>query len=299
MLLLSALLGTPTAGLLPDDPAPTGRVLAANVRPVAYMISSESRFTKERTDLLEAIGFSSERVDPVYMTTDCNGGNDTKKSAMWGITHAHMNAMKRIASSGRRGLILESDWDIGDQEVPDLKTAMARALARDEHYVSVGWCRGSRPSSFTCGTAYFMSPEAATNFTKLKATDTIDADVASASNASAPCFPIDALIVGACKDRSSRWKEWGIRLDGRCCWWPGDAVSTNERSFPGHGSRQRGMFQQDRDTYVSTHNSGTTEDEADAEDIPGLSNLGSFNQQATSVSGPGPWYRLQEPGSCM
>jgi hypothetical protein len=80
----------------------------------------------------------------------------------------------------------------------DLRDSMKKAAAQSEHYVSVGWCRQKMdevvaPWKFTCATAYFLSVEAATNLSKLRHTDGVHA----------PCFPVDSLLVGACKDRRS------------------------------------------------------------------------------------------------
>ena len=74
------------------------------------------------------MGFRPERVDPVYLENDCMGGNDPKKKAMWGIMNAHQNAWKQLAQSGRRGLILESDWGIGSQ----VRVTLARILRPTE-----------------------------------------------------------------------------------------------------------------------------------------------------------------------
>ena len=165
-------------------------------RPVAYMISAKSRFTEERQKQLEDLGFRPERIDPVFLEHDCEGGDNGKKKAMWGIMNAHQNAWKQLALSGRRGLVLESDWGIGDQKLSDLRSTMSKAAERNEHYVSVGWCRQAlhevvAPWKFTCATAYFLSVEAATNLSKLRHDDGVHA----------PCFPVDSMLVGACKDR--------------------------------------------------------------------------------------------------
>lgn len=287
-------------------------------RPVAYMIGAEARFTKERRDLLEAIGFRPERVDPVYLDNDCSGGTDnSKQKAMWGITNAHFNAMRRIVQTGQRGLIMESDWGVGDQKVEDLRATMAKAAARDEHYVAVGWCRNmhhetTEPWHFTCATAYFLSVEAATNFTRLRTEDNEHhLDRTPSNGKDAPCFPVDSMLVGACKDRSNRWKEWGIRLEGRCCWWPGSATNRSVLNFPGYGSSQRGMFQQDRDTYESTHSDGGSEfDEEDEEDeLPAargktramraaLRLYASSRRARTREHSTTRWYRLNPPALC-
>ena len=138
--------------------------------------------------------------------------------------NAHQTAWKLLSKSGRRGLVLESDWGTGNQSMVDLRTSMQTAAARDEHYLSVGWCRQMKhevaaPWKFTCATAYFLSAEAATNLSKLRHAD----------GEHAPCFPVDSLLVGACKDRSPRWKTWNINFDGRCCWWPGDATNQSRQ----------------------------------------------------------------------
>ena len=53
---------------------------------------------------------------------------------------------------------------------------MAKAAARTEHYVGVGWCRQMRheynqPWFFTCATAYFLGVEAARNLSRLRHDD--------------------------------------------------------------------------------------------------------------------------------
>lgn len=120
----------PVGVVLVPPPVPTVRYYADD-RPVAYMISATSRYTRERQKELEDMGFRPERVDPVYLENDCTGGNDPKKKAMWGIMNAHQNAWKQLAQSGRRGLILESDWGIGSQ----VRVALARILRPTE----TGW----------------------------------------------------------------------------------------------------------------------------------------------------------------
>jgi len=268
----------------------------ADERPVAYMIAAEARFTKERQDLLEAIGFRPERVDPVYLEHDCEGGDNAKQKAMWGIANAHQNAWKKIVETGRRALVLESDWGIGDQKLSDLRTAMSSAAQRDEHYVAVGWCRqprheGREPWHFTCATAYFLGVEAAVNMTKLKHDD----------GEHAPCFPVDSLIVGACKDRSTRWQQWNVRLDGRCCWWSGDATNSTRREFPGYPPSQRGMFQQDRDSFTSTHSDGGSEFDEESHGRKrsrSRSALSLYAEPAHATELVSQWYRLNPPALC-
>ena len=293
-----------TAPTPPDAPA-----VPANKRPIAYMIAASARYTAERRKQLEDMGFEPQQVDPVYLETDCEGGNNTKKKAMWGIMNAHQNAWKLLSKSGRRGLVLESDWGIGNQSMDDLRRSMQAAAARDEHYLSVGWCRQMKhevaaPWKFTCATAYFLSAEAATNLSKLRHAD----------GEHAPCFPVDSLLVGACKDRSPRWKTWNINFDGRCCWWPGDATNQSVLNFQGYQSSQRGMLQQNRELYKSTHSAGGSEfdeenpDEADdpqeAESTVSSSSVAMFEREQRrakeeQIGGEHTaWHRLNPPALC-
>ena len=216
----------------------------------------------------------------------------------------------RIAASKRRGLVLESDWGIGDQNVSDLRAAMARAYARDEHYVSVGWCRRprqeiSRPWFFTCLTAYFLSAEAAHNLSKLRHEDGVHA----------PCAPADAMLTGACKGRGPQWDEVGINFHGRCCWWPGDATDQRRLSFPGYETSQRGLIQQDRNAFKSTHVNGGTElledknaSHSDGHALPkgkgprkssrALNLLQLAPDKERYLGDKFPWYNLQAPALC-
>ena len=282
---------------------------ATDDRPVAYVIAAKSRLTDERQRTLEAIGFRPERVDPVYMENDCREPATARFKAQWGITNAHQHAWMRIAASKRRGLVLESDWGIGNQNVSDLRAAMARAYARDEHYVSVGWCRRpkqeiSRPWFFTCLTAYFLSAEAARNLSRLRHEDGMHA----------PCAPADAMITGACKGRGPQWDAVGIDFRGSCCWWPGDATDQRQLSFPGYETSQRGLIQQDRNAFKSTHVSGGSEMYED-NDTSGLGEHAHTPGQGPRKSSRAlsllqlsekrrdkrvrfPWYNLQAPALC-
>ena len=121
-----------TANLLSvNDTAPLGGPsVPMDKRPVAYMIAANARYTAERRKQLEDMGFQPQQVDPVYLEHDCEGGNNTKKTAMWGIMNAHQNAWKLLSKSGRRGLVLESDWGTGNQSMDDL---------RQTHHILLAW----------------------------------------------------------------------------------------------------------------------------------------------------------------
>ena len=202
----------------------------------AYLISDSKRHTQARIDLLQALGVNATRIDPVIANTGCDGSDEPQKKSAKGILLAHKQAWKMIAASGKRSLVLESDWDVGDKNVTKLRETLARAYARDDMtYTSVGWCRlgaghnYTDPWRFGCTTAYFLNPGAAVEL-----------------DDSETCMPSDALFAGLCKGRVGVLEKTGIDLHGRCCWWPGDAL-------PGFEANQRGLFQQNRKKFASMH----------------------------------------------
>jgi hypothetical protein len=197
----------------------------------AYFITSAQRYDQARVDLLASLGARSIRVSPVFAADGCVSNSPMQKSVK-GILLAHKAAWDQIAASGRRSLILESDWGIGNQEVPQLRKSFMRAFQRKDAYTSVGWCRPGATTDtwkFGCTTAYFINPSTARDL-----------------NASSACIAVDAMFGGLCKGRAGVGKKSGVQLHGKCCWWPGAA-------FPGYEKQMRGMFQQDRELYASTH----------------------------------------------
>ena len=197
----------------------------------AYFITSAQRYDQARIDLLASLGARSIRVSPVFAADGCVNNSPMQKSVK-GILLAHKAAWDQIAATGRRSLILESDWGIGNQQVPQLRKSLMRAFERKDAYTSVGWCRPGATTDtwkFGCTTAYFINPNTARDL-----------------NASSACIAVDAMFGGLCKGRSGVAKKSGVNLHGKCCWWPGAA-------FPGYEKQMRGIFQQDRELYASTH----------------------------------------------
>ena len=232
------------------------------------VISGASRYTDERTALLQQMGLSPERIEPVYVNETCEGvpknpniPYNVAQVGAKGCYLAHVNAWKLIAKRRQKILVLESDWTIGSQGVDEVRRSLRFAYERAEHYVSLGWCNHGG-----CTTAYFLSVEAAANMTR------------SQAHIDRHCGPVDALLSGTCR----RWMrghhgELNSPLDvaeGRvwdfsdrgCCYWPGDAhdwpqpgpswACDFERENCHHG--QRGIFQQDK-SYESSHYSLTPE----------------------------------------
>lgn len=198
----------------------------------AYVISSKQRYDHERADLLSSLGARSVRIAPVFAQEGCDGSKDPMKKSVKGILLAHKAAWNLIAASGKRALVLESDWGIGNQEVPQLRKSLIQAFKRSDAYTSVGWCRPGGTTDawkFGCTTGYFINP-----------------GIARQLNASSACIAVDALFGGLCKGRAGIQSKTGVNVRGKCCWWPGAA-------FPGYEQQMRGLFQQDRDLYASTH----------------------------------------------
>lgn len=200
----------------------------------AFVISDEGRHSKKRQELLKSLGLRSTRIDPVFAKAACDGSRDDKqKTSAKGILLAHKEAWSRIAASGQRGLVLESDWGLGHQDLDEVRTALKRAYERNDVYTNVGWCRLGQNASetwkFGCTTAYFLEPK-----------------IAKELDDSETCMPVDALIGGLCKGRTNVLAKTGIDLHGKCCWWPGEA-------FTGYEQNQRGLFQQHREKFASTH----------------------------------------------
>ena len=228
----------------------------------AIVISGASRYTDKRTALLQQMGISPERMDPVYVNETCQGvpknpsiPYNVPQVGAKGCYLAHVNAWKLIAKRQQKVLVLESDWTIGTQDVDEVRRSLRAAYERSEHYVSVGWCNHGG-----CTTAYFLSIEAAANMTR------------SQTHIDRHCGPVDALLSGTCR----RWmrghhgelnsqrdvaegRVWDFS-DRGCCYWPGDAhdwpqpgpswACDFERGNCHHG--QRGIFQQD-ESYESSH----------------------------------------------
>lgn len=197
----------------------------------AYFITSQQRYDQDRVDILASLGARSIRVSPVFAADGCVSDSPMQKSVK-GILLAHKAAWDQIAASGRRSLILESDWGIGNQQVSQLRKSLMRAFQRKDAYTSVGWCRPGATTDtwkFGCTTAYFINPSTARDL-----------------NASSACIAVDAMFGGLCKGRAGVGRKSGVQLNGKCCWWPGAA-------FPGYEKQMRGIFQQDRELYASTH----------------------------------------------
>ena len=254
----------------------------------AIVISGASRYTDERTALLQQMGISPERIEPVYVNNTCEGvpknpsiPYNAAQVGAKGCYLAHVNAWKLIAKRQQKILVLESDWTIGAQGVEEVRRSLRAAYERTEHYVSLGWCNHGG-----CTTAYFLSVEAAANMTR------------SQAHIDRHCGAVDALLSGTCR----RWMrghhgELNSPLDvaeGRvwdfsdrgCCYWPGDAhdwpqpgpswACDFERENCHHG--QRGIFQQDK-SYESSHYSLTPEGAFTALRKQGLASSGSCHGQ--------------------
>ncbi len=215
-----------------SDAAHTVNVLQTGGQAIdAYFITSQQRYDQARVDILASLGARSIRVSPVFAADGCVSDTPMQKSVK-GILLAHKAAWDQIAASGKRSLILESDWGIGNQQIPQLRKSLLRAFQRTDAYTSVGWCRpGSTTDTwkFGCTTAYFINPGTARDL-----------------NASSACIAVDAMFGGLCKGRAGVGKKSGVQLHGKCCWWPGAAL-------PGYEKQMRGLFQQDRELYASTH----------------------------------------------
>jgi len=237
----------------------------------AIVISGASRYTDKRTALLQQMGISPERLDPVYVNETCQGvpknpsiPYNVPQVGAKGCYLAHVNAWKLIAKRQQKILVLESDWTIGTQDVDEVRRSLRAAYERSEHYVSVGWCNHGG-----CTTAYFLSIEAAANMTR------------SQAHIDRHCGAVDALLSGTCR----RWmrghhgelnserdvaegRVWDFS-DRGCCYWPGDAHDWPQpgpswacdfaRGNCHHG--QRGIFQQD-ESYESSHYTLKPEDES-------------------------------------
>jgi hypothetical protein len=253
----------------------------------AYVISSKQRYDQERVDLLGSLGASSVRIAPVFAEEGCDGSKDPMKKSVKGILLAHKAAWNLIAASGKRGLVLESDWGIGNQEVPQLRKSLIQAFKRSDAYTSVGWCRPGGTADawkFGCTTGYFINP-----------------GVARQLNASSACIAVDALFGGLCKGRSGIQGKTGVKVHGNCCWWPGAA-------YPGYEQQMRGLFQQDRDLYASTHAAGP-DDHAGSTGFSAIG--GKLEMESDSIDGATMntsqltflrnlhWGKLKEPALCV
>ena len=253
----------------------------------AYVISSKQRYDHERADLLSSLGARSVRIAPVFAQEGCDGSKDPMKKSVKGILLAHKAAWNLIAASGKRALVLESDWGIGNQEVPQLRKSLIQAFKRSDAYTSVGWCRPGGTADawkFGCTTGYFINP-----------------GVARQLNASSACIAVDALFGGLCKGRSGIQGKTGVKVHGNCCWWPGAA-------YPGYEQQMRGLFQQDRDLYASTHAAGP-DDHAGSTGFSAIG--GKLEMESDSIDGATMntsqltflrnlhWGKLKEPALCV
>jgi len=121
----------------------------------AFVISPQRLFD-EKVNALWQLGFDAQRIDPVHTTQSCIGGDSIGgDSPRTGTFLGHREAWKHVAAMGKKALILEADWSIGDLSslnAQKLALQLHRLGDRDDDLTKVGSC-GS-----LCNTAYFLSP---------------------------------------------------------------------------------------------------------------------------------------------
>jgi hypothetical protein len=116
---------------------------------MGYVIASVERFADGRVDRLRAAvpWLNFTRVDPTFTKNITCANNETVRgddtpelhAKALGILLSHRKAWSAIAQSGR-GLVLESDFSVGDTTVDELRAKIESAWARsDEAVTNVGW----------------------------------------------------------------------------------------------------------------------------------------------------------------
>lgn len=116
----------------------------------AFVIAPQSLFD-EKVPILWQLGFDPQRISPVHTTQDCIGGLTSRTGTFLG----HREAWKSVAALGKKALILEADWSIGDMSgvnAQRLGAQLHRLADRSDDLTKVGSC------GFLCNTAYFLSP---------------------------------------------------------------------------------------------------------------------------------------------
>merc|ERR1719247_3741606 len=78
-------------------------------------------------------------VEPVLTESTCV---DNDKGAT-GIALAHQSVWRRVATFGRRSLVLEADFSIGNQTEEEVTSRVRQAFERKEDYTSLGYCGAS------------------------------------------------------------------------------------------------------------------------------------------------------------
>lgn len=116
----------------------------------AFVISPEALFDA-KVNILWQLGFDAQRIAPTHTTQNCIGGLESRTGTFLG----HRDAWKHVAALGKKALILEADWSIGDMSplnAQKLALQLHRLGDRDDDLTKVGSC------GTLCNTAYYLSP---------------------------------------------------------------------------------------------------------------------------------------------
>lgn len=120
----------------------------------AFVIAPEKLFD-EKAMVLWQLGFDPRRIPPVHTDLTCIGDLASRTGCFLG----HRAAWAAVAALGKKALVLESDWSIGDltgANAQKLAAQLHRLGERDDDITKVGSC------GYFCNTAYFIGPSVAT-----------------------------------------------------------------------------------------------------------------------------------------
>merc|ERR1719420_2608911 len=128
-----------------------------------YMIAP-TKLYERRENALRELGLEPNQVRPHNYHVEAPPCIPKTTSAYrWaelGCFESHRDAWKRIAESGRVGLVLEADWTIANQSAQVLKQDFRR-LVSTMHLDDVDLMWAGKCEIVYCTTAYFVKPAAA------------------------------------------------------------------------------------------------------------------------------------------